>query len=873
MPRHPLLVFPAPTVVTRHKPQARGSEFHSPEPGRQAHRVNSQFGAVLSSFRKRTLEVRAHALGATVEQVLVLETVGSIGDFARAVRRIPGFEWLAEWDESEIPADADFYRHAPAEDEKLSGRLYMVMSNQRGLKELLSLWRLWKKHKENPAQNPFVRGTTKFRDLFSQLREIRVWGPQDRTKDTGLIPYLAEQQLAGYQRVRIEIELWFRSNPQDRERAAADVQRLAPQVQGGVFRQSVIPEILYHGIIADVPIADVQAIAEARDTNLVRCDQVMYFRPMGQTIIGKTAGEAEGAPAGPVRRPTKDTPVVCILDGHPLANHTLLSQHLIVDDPDNLGATYTAQDMKHGTGMASLVIHGDLNGAQHPLDRKVYHRTIMESLPGPGGPGNGWESMPDTELPADIVFRAIRRLFEREGEEAPAAPSIRIVNLSVCERFRPFFGQMSPWARMLDYLAWRYKVLFIVSAGNCPDNIALAVAPAALAALTPAQLAHEFLQAIERRKAERRLLSPSESINALTIAGSHNDASVAPALAGIYDPYNAGDMPSPINAQGPGFRFSVKPDVLFSGGRQFYSELIGAMGPQAALEPRPYVSTPGHRVACPDPVGAANSSVQHSRGTSNAAALATRAGAQIHEMLLDLQREVGEPRLPTDSLQLLVKTLLVHGASWRDVARVLSGSLITNTKQAVAALLGYGNAEVDRALACDDHRVTLLGFGRLAADQAHVYKLPLPPSLAGQAVQRRLTVTLSWFSPINPKHNLYRRAALWFAPKDGRVADGTFEQLLQVDRAEADSRAVRRGTLQHEIFEGARATAFTDGTNLEIQVNCKADAGELEGEVPYAIAITLEVPQAVNLPIYQEVQTRIEIQPRARVPVAPARPA
>ncbi len=560
------------------------------------------------------------------------------------------------------------------------------------------------------------------------------------------------------------------------------------------------------------------------------------------------------------------------MDGHPLANHSLLQQHLIVDDPDNLGATYAALDMKHGTGMASLIVHGDLNAGSPPLDRKIYCRTIMQSLPGPAGPGNGWESIPDSTLPPDMVFQVIRRLFEREGEEEPAAPSIRIVNLSVCERFRPFCGHLSPWARMLDYLAWRYKLLFIVSAGNCPEDIVLAVAPPALAALTPAQLRHEFIQAIERQKSERRLLSPSESINALTIAASHSDTSTYPALADVYDPYNASDMPSPINAQGPGFRFSIKPEVLFSGGRQLYSALLGAQGPQAALEPRPYVLAPGLRVASPSQGGAANSSTWFSRGTSNATALATRTGAQIYEMLLELQREVGDARLPTDSFPLLVKSLLVHGASWRDVAGILSGSLTTNSKQAISALLGYGKADSDRVLACEDSRATLLGFGRLAAEQAHIYKLPLPPSLAGQAVQRRLTVTLSWFSPINPKHNLYRRAALWFAPKEGRVADGTFEQLLQVDRAEADSRAVRKGTVQHEIFEGARATAFTDGTNLEIQVNCKADAGELEEEIPYGIAITLEVPSTTNIPIYQEVQARIEIQLRARVPVVPAQP-
>jgi hypothetical protein len=73
--------------------------------------------------------------------------------------------------------------------------------------------------------------------------------------------------------------------------------------------------------------------------------------------------------------------------------------------------------------------------------------------------------------------------------------------------------------------------------------------------------------------------------------------------------------------------------------------------------------------------------------------------------------------------------------------------------------------------------------------------------------------------------------------------------------------------VQHEIMEGNRAVAFVDGDNLEIQVNCRSDAGALEEAVPYALAATLEVAEDIGVDIYSEVAVRVHA---ARVRVASA---
>jgi hypothetical protein len=119
---------------------------------------------------------------------------------------------------------------------------------------------------------------------------------------------------------------------------------------------------------------------------------------------------------------------------------------------------------------------------------------------------------------------------------------------------------------------------------------------------------------------------------------------------------------------------------------------------------------------------------------------------------------------------------------------------------------------------------------------------------------------LCWFTPINVRHRKYRRAQLWFQPPSPAV-----DNVLAVARQQADWRSVQRGTTQHEILEGEDAAAFVDGDALEIPVYCRADAGDLSEEIPYALAVSLEVAPAVGLPIYDEIRARV----RPRVPVKP----
>jgi hypothetical protein len=90
MPGKPLLMFPAPSITDRvKKKQGFGSpSYHFPDFSKQKDRLTPQFETMLQSF------IVDSADGLEPEYVLVIETIGQIDDFQRAVRAIPGLEWL-----------------------------------------------------------------------------------------------------------------------------------------------------------------------------------------------------------------------------------------------------------------------------------------------------------------------------------------------------------------------------------------------------------------------------------------------------------------------------------------------------------------------------------------------------------------------------------------------------------------------------------------------------------------------------------------------------------------------------------------------------------------------------------------------------------
>lgn len=858
MPDKPILILPTPGEPGRRKKKhSGGGRPHLPTRERQALRLGSRFSSLEQTLAAREARVRTEATGLTPEEVIVLETAGPVDAFIVAVRNVEGLEWLGEVEEEDIPPDDDFFlvdKHgARREGKPLRGRVFLLFTNQQALQQLLSLWNRWK------DGLPLPHGFAKWGDVFAQLRGVRPWGVQDRLLETGVLHDWEERVAHNQEVVPCEIELWFRQDPRRRLVARDRVTRLVGELGGAVIQEATIDDVAYHAMLVRLPIAAVQPVlAAGHDASLIQCEQIQFFRAAGQMggIVIENPRVVD-EPQAPVEAPLGD-PVVALLDGLPLQNHQRLAGRLVIDDPDGYEARYPAGERRHGTAMASLILHGDLDANDTPLARRLYVRPILSPDP------HAWhaprpEVVAEDILVVDLLHRAVRRLFEAEGAQPAVAPQVCVVNLSIGIRDRLFDGAMSPLARLLDWLAWKYRVLFVVSAGNHSHDIELSVPMIAARAMTPEDLQAEVLRAVAADARNRRLLSPAESVNALTFGAIHGDSSTGPAVAGSLLPFVAQSLPSLINAQGMGYRRAIKPDALMSGGRVLLRESLQQTG-GARFEVLQHSHPPGHRVAAPGPRPGDVNHSWHTRGTSNAAALSSRLASELYDVLEELRDQPGGDVVDGIPRAVWIKTLIVHGAQWGESGRVLEEILRNQGnsrqfKEYITRILGYGGCHASRIRECTECRVTALGGGLVQADQAHVHRFPLPPSLSGQAGWRCLTVTLGWLTPVNTSHQGWRRADLWFTPP---------REALGLDRQEADWRAVQRGTVQHEIMDGDRATAFVDGDHLEILVSCRADAGALEDPVPYAVAVTLEVAEEIGVPIYDEVRARVQARTRIR---------
>lgn len=842
MAEHPILFFPARTETAREVPKGFpvGSP-HIPSTRRQARRIGPKLDELHRVFNARRAEMSTDAIGVSPEHVIVLETIGAINNFLGACRNIDGLEWLADVDEEAIEPDEDFYDEKNKE-KQLTGRLFLSMANQQAMQTMLSLW---KKYSKNPKAD-LGYGRNSWKNIFQYLYDIRRWGVQDRVKETYFLENLQFRLENEEENLPFEIELWYRGNKSDRESAETQLRELVEREGGSIRDNSIIDEIRYHALLADVPAEAAKSILnDLENIQLLKCDQVMFFRPVGQSV--SVSSQSESHPTSVLQGkplPQKQDPIVALLDGLPLVGHESLDGRLYIDDPLGWGEAYGAADCKHGTAMASLILHDEISSPGAPMDRPLYVRPIMKPRMN-NLKGVTEEAIPENVLLTDLIHTAVKRLFEGDADEEPVAPSVRVINLSIGDPTRPFLRYLSSTARLLDWLSHKYNVLFCVSAGNHPHDLEIDSAQG----LDEDELEREALTAIEADIRNRRLLSPAESINALTVGALHDDASGDPPNDRRVDLLSTPGLASPVSARGMGFNRSVKPDVLFPGGRQLYlAPIVGSSYKVAEID-----NVPGQLVACP---GATLNHATYTRGTSNATALASRGANKCYTLLEELAQMYGLDDIDAKHIPPLLKAMMVHGAKWGDDAIKGISALRTKAnsrifKSIISKHLGYGTANIERVLACAEERATVLGYGSLEGDKAHVYKLPLPAGLSGTTLWRGLVITLAWTSPINVNHRKYRQARLNFLPP--------FKQ-LGVQRTDTDWRAVQRGTVQHEVMSGKRALDFLDGEELSIKIDCRADAANrLNEAIPYALAVTLEMDEGVPVPVYQEIRQKLGV--------------
>ena len=224
----------------------------------------------------------------------------------------------------------------------------------------------------------------------------------------------------------------------------------------------------------------------------------MHVRPQAVSFSIETADPSPSRAAPPSL--PEGAPIAALLDGVPVSEHPLLAGRLRVEDIFSLEEGVQVRDRRHGTAMASLLVHGDRNRNEAPLARTVAVVPVM------AWDGSG-EALPEDRLVVDVIHQAVSAL---RAQPDPLAPDVLIMNLSLGNLRRPFHGQMSPWARLLDHLAWEHGILFVVSAGNAVEQFPISEFETStdFRAAPPSDRAAATLRAIHSLARIHRLVSP-----------------------------------------------------------------------------------------------------------------------------------------------------------------------------------------------------------------------------------------------------------------------------------------------------------------------------------------------------------------------------
>lgn len=780
------------------------------------------------------LELRADASSLAPERLLVFEVTGSIQNFVNAISRIPGLEFAGE---EEL---------APDEFDK-NPEFYLLVPQLDALRQIVSLWEGWQRAGTVP------RNYGPWAQLFAQLRMIRPWGPADRVSEQNreyfrhAIDGAADDEL-----LRIEIELVFRASGDTAQAAEAAIANQITHSGGAIIDRSRHPEFGYHAILADVPAAEIRRLAELDPGSLAGADPVAAIVPQS---VGTPIEAEDQTPVDQARpHPPVEDPIAAVFDGVPVQAHPLLAGRLAIDDPTNLEARAVGQRL-HGTAMASIALHGDLNDPPTPISRRVYFRPVMYA------PAIGDELFDGDRLVVDVIVEAVIRMRANGGG------NVIIVNVSLGDITKPFTGKISTWARALDYLAFRYGILFLVSAGNVNAGISMRdfANAAEFEAARSADRSRGALRGVDAAKADRRLLAPADSLNSLTIGAWHRDSS-SEVFGGVtpFVPYDGEEMPNLSSRLGPGLRRSTKPEALFAGGRQ-----RGRLDPVAA--PPILLSHPnpsrfwGLKVAAPP--GNGGMGLHYTMGTSAATALATHSAHRIFDAL-----ERAYPALiaqmPLAERAALLKALLVHAASWRGSDKFIRSVIDPDAemhhehwRREVCRHLGYGFVDPEDAIACASDRATMWATGSIGPEGSIVFDVPIPAVFGNSSSPREVRATLAWFAPTRPGHLAYRAVKLRVPSlhTDDLETAGISTTTGQPTNTQSES-----GTIVHRRWRNARIGTAAGGGTIPVQVQREIDQGaRIDEGVPFGLAVTVEMPGAIQ--VYDQILPSIRVRPRPQV--------
>lgn len=440
---------------------------------------------------------------------------------------------------------------------------------------------------------------------------------------------------------------------------------------------------------------------------------------------------------------------VCVLDTGANNGHILLQPILADNDLHCVNPSWGVNDHHgHGTWMCGVSAFGDLvNALQGSGPVAVRHFMESAKILPPSG-----QNQPD--LYGYVTIQGMMRA------EIQAPDRLRIGCMAVTAEDGRDRGRPSSWSAAIDSLTSGYsderKRLFIVSAGNCDDEVNWASYP-------EGNLTYE-------------VHDPGQSWNALTVGAYTEKAVLTDPSLKDYTPLAKPGELSPFNSTSLSWesKWPLKPDIVLEGGNV-------ARAPDGNFTESDELSllTTGHQPTIRQ--------FHTICATSAAAALAARMAAQIQAQYPDAWPET-------------IRGLLIHSASWPDALKqqllpaAVPGQYTKTDYRTLLRTCGYGVPSLNRALASASNSLTLISqaeiqpYEKSKMNEMHLYRLPWPREelLRLGELPVALRVTLSYFTEPGPGEigwkDRYRYAgfSLRFDVNDSTESEKQFRNRLNV---------------------------------------------------------------------------------------------
>lgn len=525
-----------------------------------------------------------------------------------------------------------------------------------------------------------------YAQFFDAIEGIRSLEPGDRlTRDLQV-----EVAQAGPDTVlRLDVECW---HPGDSETARDWLSELGAAIEAAGGR---LVDTMTHDQIglllarAYLPAGQVEALADL--DIIVRIDVLPTPSLTVPDLFNFAVNELPQ-----VAPPADNSPIVGVIDSGVASAHELIAPAVLASDALGSGIGDDQDEHGHGTMVASILLHGDV---QRALTRGLRLRPLCRIVSA-------------RVLNAQNMF-PIDELWERDLSEALlwcADHGATIINLSIGDDRYPFDPprQMTA-AAVVDDLARRLDLVVIVASGNSHPRDYLSEVDETSALSYPAALL----------TAERtRLIDPATSMLALTVGGL-TVARAAGALSGSETvrriPMGQPGWPSPITRVGPGPAGTTKPELV---------ERSGTLG----LEDGRLVSNDAE-------LGVIGARAEAGRllawdvGTSYAAPLVSRVAAAVKARYPDFSAE-------------LTRALVLLSANRVPIGDELDGPP-AQRRNGELALVGFGRPSMADAVESTPHRAVLVAEGSIPIDGVHVYEVPVPTSFLESGGRRGIDIALA----------------------------------------------------------------------------------------------------------------------------------